>query len=77
MTTPVLATKIFAPAVRPRLVARSRLLAQLDATLEASHRLTVVSAPAGFGKTTLLSDWRSSLARHATPPAVGWLFLDD
>lgn len=55
-STPVLTTKLFAPIPRPQLVARGRLVEQLDTTLNASHRLTVLSAPAGFGKTTLLSD---------------------
>jgi len=59
--TPVLATKLFAPARRPQLVARPRLVEQLDTTLEAGHRLSLVSAPAGFGKTILLSDWLTHL----------------
>lgn len=56
-TAPLLATKLHAPAVRPNLVSRPRLLARLDGALAA--RLTLVSAPAGAGKTTLLSDWLS------------------
>ena len=52
VSTPVLATKLFAPARRPQLVARPRIAQRLDSTLEAGHRLTLVSAPAGFGKTT-------------------------
>ena len=57
MSNTVLATKLFAPTRRPQLVARPRLLGQLATTLEAGHRLTLVSAPAGFGKTTVLGDW--------------------
>ena len=57
----MLATKLFAPTPRPQLVVRPRLLEQLDTTLDAGHRLTVLSAPAGFGKTTLLSDWLGHL----------------
>ena len=57
VSTAVLATKLFAPARRPQAVARTRLAEQLDATLDPGHRLTLVSAPAGFGKTTVLSDW--------------------
>jgi LuxR family maltose regulon positive regulatory protein len=52
---------LFAPARRPQLVARPRLVEQLDTTLEAGHRLSLVSAPAGFGKTILLSDWLTHL----------------
>jgi LuxR family maltose regulon positive regulatory protein len=75
--TPVLATKLFAPARRPRLVARPRLVEQLDTTLEASHRLTLVSAPAGFGKTTLLGDWLAHLDQNQASIRLAWLSLDD
>ncbi|MEN3267226.1 LuxR C-terminal-related transcriptional regulator [Pseudonocardia sp.] len=77
MSTPVLATKLFAPARRPQLVARPRLAEQLDTTLEAGHRLTLVSAPAGFGKTTVLGDWLTHLDQRQAHPQVGWLSLDD
>lgn len=52
-----------------RLVQRARLLEQLDGAI--THRLTVISAGAGWGKTTLLSAW----ARRRSPP-VAWLALD-
>jgi LuxR family transcriptional regulator, maltose regulon positive regulatory protein len=69
MTTPVLATKLYIPPPRPQLVARPRLIARLN---EGLHRkLTLISAPAGFGKTTLLADW---LAQCERP--VAWLSLD-
>jgi len=77
VSTPVLATKLFAPARRPQLVARPRLTEQLDTTLDAGHRLTLVSAPAGFGKTTVLSDWLAHLAQGQPHIRVGWLSLDD
>ncbi len=77
VSAPVLATKLFAPARRSRLVARPRLAEQLDTTLEAGHRLTLVSAPAGFGKTTLLSDWLAHLDQDRTDVRVAWLSLDD
>ena len=57
MVTPVLATKLLPPARRTQLVARPRLAGQLDTTIDEGHRLTLVSAPAGFGKTTVLGDW--------------------
>lgn len=76
MTTPVLATKLFVPTTRPRLVARPRLTTHLDATLAAGHRLTLVSAPAGFGKTTVLGDWLARLAQRDQHTRVGWLSLD-
>ena len=71
VSTPVLATKLFAPARRPQLVARPRVAERLDATLDAGHRLTLVSAPAGFGKTTLLSDWLADLDQRQRPAGSG------
>src|SRR3989440_12908921 len=69
MPTPILATKLYVPPPRPELVNRPRLLAQLN---EGLHRkLILISAPAGFGKTTLISEW---LAGGARPAA--WLSLD-
>lgn len=73
MTLPLLSTKLRIPP-RPRaLVYRPRLLARLEEGLAA--RLILVSAPAGFGKTTLLAQWLH--ARQAEPPLrVAWLSLD-
>jgi LuxR family maltose regulon positive regulatory protein len=76
VSTTVLATKLFAPGRRERLVARSRLVEELDRSLADDHRLTLVSAPAGFGKTTLVSDWIDSLARRGTHTGTAWLSLD-
>jgi LuxR family maltose regulon positive regulatory protein len=66
---PLLATKLHVPQVRPNLVSRPHLLNSL--TPGSENRLILLSAPAGFGKTTLLSDW---LAAHPRP--AGWLSLD-
>ena len=77
MSTAVLATKLFAPPPRARLVARHRLLAQLDTSLDAHHRLILISAPAGFGKTTLLGDWLSHPSSAEGAVRVAWLSLDD
>lgn len=52
---PLVSTKLRPSQSRPKLVARSRLVRRLDP--EAGRRLTLVSAPAGFGKTTLLGKW--------------------
>ncbi len=76
VSSPVLETKLFAPTRRAKLVARPRLTRQLDITLEAGHRLTLVAAPAGFGKTTVLTDWIADLAGRRPPPRVAWLSLD-
>ncbi len=77
MSSPVLATKLFAPTPRAQLVARPRLIDQLDTTLDGSHRLTLLSAPAGFGKTTALSDWLAQLDQRHTNTRVAWLSLDE
>jgi ATP/maltotriose-dependent transcriptional regulator MalT len=74
--TPVLATKLFAPARRQQLVNRPGVAERLGPTLDPDHRLTLVSAPAGFGKTTLLSDWLTDLDQRQSQTGVGWLSLD-
>jgi LuxR family maltose regulon positive regulatory protein len=66
---PLRATKLRVPPVRSDLVARERLNAQLDRA--ARHTLTLVCAPAGFGKTTLLAGW-AGRTRHP----VAWVTLD-
>jgi LuxR family maltose regulon positive regulatory protein len=73
---PVLATKLFAPSRRGQLTARPRLTARLDTTLDPGHRLTLVSAPAGFGKTTAVSDWLADVPQRRPHARVSWLSLD-
>ncbi len=76
MTTPILATKLFIPSCPPKVVSRSRLIERLNKGLceEGGYgqQLTLISAPAGFGKTTLLSEWISNCQR-----LVAWLSLDE
>jgi LuxR family maltose regulon positive regulatory protein len=69
---PLLTTKLFVPPPRLNLVPRPRLIQRLDEGLRSGHRLTLLSAPAGFGKTTLLSDWIGQKRG-----SVAWLSLDD
>jgi len=57
MLAPLLTTKIFIPPPRPGLVSRPRLIIYLNEGLAAGRKLTLLSASAGFGKTTLLSEW--------------------
>jgi LuxR family maltose regulon positive regulatory protein len=68
----LLATKLFIPPPAPTLVARPRLIAQLTAGV--AHAVTLVSAPAGWGKTTLLSTWHADLSGRGYPFA--WVSLD-
>jgi LuxR family transcriptional regulator, maltose regulon positive regulatory protein len=80
---PVLGTTLRVPSPRRRLVARARLTEQLLSAPGSMPRLVLVSAPAGFGKTTLLTQWLTSgghdaaghgpTAQHAR---VAWLSLD-
>ncbi len=79
MSAPLLATKLFIPPAGKSLVVRPRLLEKLNVGLQPGCRLTLVSAPAGFGKTTLVSTWVTSLKLSAYQPSpiVAWLSLDD
>ena len=72
---PLLATKLFIPPVRPELVPRSDLIRRLTSGIH--RKLTLVSAPAGFGKTTLVSEWAQVMGGAAPPPAIAWLSLDE
>lgn len=67
----LLATKFHRPTPPPGLVTRARLARRLQDGLKAGQRLVLVSAPAGFGKTTCVSTWCESLAMPYT-----WLTLD-
>src|SRR2546421_12041614 len=69
----LLSTKFFVPSVSHAVIDRLRLSALLDKSL--NHTLTLISAPAGFGKTTLLSSWIQSLS--APEPLIAWLSLDE
>ena len=72
MASPLLATKLHVPRRQRDLVARPRLSERLSRGAELA--LTLVSAPAGFGKTTLLTQWLA--ARPADRRSVAWLSLD-
>jgi LuxR family maltose regulon positive regulatory protein len=70
MSAPILATKLYIPPPRPKIVLRPRLIERLN---EGIHcKLTLISAPAGFGKTTLVSEWVAGCERP-----VAWLLLDE
>jgi LuxR family maltose regulon positive regulatory protein len=71
----LLQTKLHIPPVRPGLVSRPRLIERLNAGL--NRRLTLVSAPAGFGKTTLVSEWVHRIGAHRAALQVAWLSLDE
>ncbi|MBN1978105.1 MAG: hypothetical protein JW918_11980 [Anaerolineae bacterium] len=78
MPTPLLTTKLYIPPPRPDLVPRLRLVERLDDGLRLGHRLTLIAAPAGFGKTTLATEWIHTLEAHRDAPLqVAWLSLDE
>ena len=70
MDRQVLKAKLYVPRCRSNAVSRPRLHESLDEG--ARRELTVVSAPAGFGKTSLLADW----SRRSELP-VAWVSLDE
>src|SRR5438034_1183425 len=67
--TPILATDLYIPPLRPHVVSRPRLIERLNEGL--LRKLTLISAPAGFGKTTLVSAWVAGCDQQ-----VAWLSLD-
>jgi ATP/maltotriose-dependent transcriptional regulator MalT/class 3 adenylate cyclase len=70
-TSPLLMTKLYVPPARPNLVPRPRLIAWLQGGM--TGKLTLLAAPAGFGKTTLLSEWLAALSAESSVlrPEVG------
>ncbi len=72
MPTTILATKLYIPVPRPKVVLRPRLIERLNEGLPSGRKLMLISAPAGFGKTTLVSEWVAGCGQPVT-----WLSLDE
>jgi LuxR family maltose regulon positive regulatory protein len=72
MDTEILLTKLFLPSVPQGFIRRPRLLDELNSGLKAGKTLTLVSAPAGYGKSSLLAEWITDFKGQAA-----WLSLDD
>jgi LuxR family transcriptional regulator, maltose regulon positive regulatory protein len=70
MVDALLSTKLHAPPLRSNLVPRPDLSSKLNQILV--NKLTLISAPAGFGKTTLVNEWAADCAHD-----VAWLSLDE
>jgi len=68
----LLSTRLQIPPPRLDAVARPLLAARLEDGLRLGHRLTLLSAPAGFGKTTLIREWIDAMERQ-----VAWLSVDE
>lgn len=87
MSTLLLSTKLYIPPVRPQLVPRPRLIERLGEVLHHTTGVTLVSAPAGFGKTTLVAEWLRQLKdegggmkdekKKLQPYQAAWLSLDE
>jgi hypothetical protein len=83
MATQILATKLYIPSPLPKVVARHHLIEQLNHRLSTRRSVTLMSAPGGFGKTTLVTEWIASLTSN--PASAGrvegvraaWLSLDE
>src|SRR5436190_212981 len=72
MATPILTTKLYIPPPPSKVVLRRRLIERLNEGLHRTPGVTLISAPAGFGKTTLVSAWVAGCDRP-----VAWLSLDE
>jgi LuxR family maltose regulon positive regulatory protein len=70
MSEPLLLTKLYLPSPRPKIILRPRLIERLNQGL--CHKLILISAPAVFGKTTLVSEWAAGCNQR-----VAWLSLDE
>ena len=79
MAAPLLATKLSIPSTGKYLVERPYLATKLDECLHPGCRLVLISAPAGYGKTTLLTAWLAKLNSSEQRPAllIAWVSLDD
>ena len=81
MSDALLLTKLYVPPPRHNLVFRPRLVERLNEGLSSGRKLTLISAPAGFGKTTLVSEWvagpRDCPPRLVCGNSVAWLSLDE
>lgn len=71
MPETLLQTKLYMPPLRPNLVPRTQLIDRLNQGLQLGHKLTLISAPAGFGKTTVASSWATKTAKP-----IAWISLD-
>jgi LuxR family maltose regulon positive regulatory protein len=72
VSTSILATKLYIPPPRPKVVLRPRLIERLNEGISSGCKLTLISASAGFGKTTLVSEWLVGCDQK-----VAWLSLDE
>ncbi len=88
MSGDLLQTKLYVPRLRPSFIPRPHLIAKLNQGRQQESKLTLVSAPAGFGKTTLITEWLNQIRSDSKqknetketslhPSQVAWLSLDE
>lgn len=75
MQNSILLTKLFIPRARPKLVSRPRLVNHINDGLH--RQLTLISAPAGFGKTTLVMEWLLNSDLFSQSNGIGWFSIDE
>lgn len=77
MFIPILATKLYVPSPRSTLISRPRLVERLRDGWVKRCKLTLISASAGFGKTTLVSEWIAVYGQREMNMSAAWLSLDE
>ena len=77
MNDKLLQTKLNIPPLRPNIVPRPHLIEWLNQGHQPGSKLTLVSAPAGFGKTTLVVDWIHKSHNSSSDPRFAWYSLDE
>ncbi|HZD11508.1 MAG TPA: hypothetical protein VE553_09210, partial [Candidatus Binatia bacterium] len=82
MLQSLLSTKLFVPRARQKTVLRPRLLERLNAGLQSAEgnfarKLTLIAAPAGYGKTTLAAEWLAAISAKEQAPSSAWLSLEE
>lgn len=77
MPAPLLTTKLYIPPPGKYLVERPRLEEKLNESLEPGCRLALISAPAGFGKTTLVAAWLTAKEKAASSLSAAWFSIDE
>jgi len=70
---PILKTKLYRPQLTSELIDRERLIPMMNRAREVP--LTLVSAPAGYGKSTLVAQWAEQLDNRSTAPSPGCLWM--
>ncbi|MCP4363663.1 MAG: hypothetical protein GY796_37160, partial [Chloroflexi bacterium] len=77
MSGDLLQTKLYVPRLRPLLIPRPHLIKQLNQGIQQGCKLTLISAPAGFGKSTMIAEWVHNPQSTIHNSQFCWLSLDE